>query len=105
MPDIGVLRLIVNDRSRCLRVLKAHGFAAQETDVVAVEIEDKPGGLHRVIEVLDRNDIGIEYMYTFFRKGADAAVGVFKIDEAARAVDTLRKNGIAVLEENAMQNL
>ena len=60
MVDFGVLRLIVDDRAKCLRVLRAHDFTVQETEVIAVEVDDKPGGLHRVVEVLDREDINIE---------------------------------------------
>ncbi len=105
MPDLGVLRLIVDDRERCLRALKAHGFAVQETDVVAVEMEDRPGGLHRIVEVFDRDGINIEYMYTFFRKDSGAAIVVLKIDDAARAVATLQRNGLCVLPEDAISNL
>ena len=91
MPDLGVLRLIVNDRGRCLRALKDHGFVVQETDVIAVEIEDKPGGLNRIVEVLDRENINIEYMYAFVTEEGDNAIVVLKIDDAARAAETLRE--------------
>jgi hypothetical protein len=105
MADIGVLRLIVNDPGRCLRVLRAHDLVAQETDVIAVEIEDRPGGLHRIVEVLDRESVNIEYMYAFVEKNGNNAIVVFKISDAARAVDTLKKNGISVLPEDVIQNL
>lgn len=105
MPDLGVLRLIVHDRVRCLRLLKNRGFAARETDVIAVEMEDKPGGLYRIIEVLDREGINIEYMYTFSKKHLDSAIAVFKLDDAPRAVDTLKRNGIQILSEDALENL
>ena len=105
MPDLGVLRLIVDDRSRCLQALKAQGLVAQETDVIAVEIEDRPGGLHRIVEVFDREDINIEYMYTFFKKDAGTAIVVFKIDNPALAAETLKKHGITILPEDAIQNL
>lgn len=105
MPDLGVLRLIVDDRERCVQVLKSHGFAAQETDVIPVEIEDRPGGLHRIVEIFDRENINIEYMYTFFKKNMQTAIGVFKIDDAPRAVQTLNDHGIAILPENAIQDL
>jgi hypothetical protein len=103
--DFGILRLIVNDRARCLRVLKAHDFAAQETDVIAVEVEDKPGSLHRVVEALDREGINVEYMYAFFEQKGENAIVVFKIDDGARAVEALKKNGISVMPENMIQNL
>ncbi len=105
MPDLGVLRLIVSDRDRCLRALKAHEFVAQETDVIAVEIDDRPGSLHAIVEVLDRDGINIEYMYTSFRKDRGSAIVILKIDDGARAVDTLRRNGVVVLAEDAIRNL
>jgi hypothetical protein len=105
MSDLGVLRLIVNDRERCLRVLKASGFAVQETDVVAVEMEDKPGGLHRIIRVLDENDVNIEYMYTCLEKNSQNAIVVLRIDDSARAVEAMRNNGFSILPETVIQNL
>ena len=103
--DFGVLRLIVNDRARCLRTLKAHDLAAQENDVIAVGIEDEPGGLHRVVDVLDREGVNIEYMYSFFAKKGGDAIVVFKSDDARRAVEALQKAGIGILPEDAIQNL
>jgi hypothetical protein len=105
MADLGVLRLIVDDRARCLRAFKDRGFVAQETEVVAAEIDDKPGGLNRIVEALDRDDINIEYMYTFFEKNADNAIVVLKINNPARAVEALKKNGIPILPEDLIQNL
>jgi hypothetical protein len=105
MPDLGVLRLIVDDGGRCLRLLRAHDLVVQETQVVAVEIEDKPGSLHRIVEVLGRESINIEYMYTFFIKNGSSAVVVFKIDEPARAVEALQRHGISILPEDRISNL
>jgi hypothetical protein len=105
MVDFGVLRLIVDDCSRCLQVLKAHDFTVQETDVIAVEIDDRPGGLHRVIEVLDREGINIEYMYAFLEKNDKNAIVVFKVDDPSRAVAILEKSGIPILPEDKIQNL
>jgi hypothetical protein len=105
MADFGVLRLIVNDRERCVQVLKAHDFAVQVTDVIAAEIDDKPGGLHRIIDALDRDNLNIEYMYAFFEKNSDNAIVVLKINDAARAVDVMKKNEISVLQDNVIQDL
>lgn len=103
--DFGVLRLIVNDRGRCLDILKAHGLAAQETDVLAVEVEDKPGSLHHIVAALDRDGVNIEYMYAFFEKKGDHVIAVFKSDNATRAVEALKKGGISILPEDMIQNL
>ena len=104
-PDFGVLRLIVDDRVRCVRVLKLNGFVVQETEVIAIEIDDRPGGLHRIVELLDREGINIEYIYAFMKKKAEQALVVFKIDDAARAAETLRRSGIAILSEDAIKDL
>ena len=103
--DFGVLRLIVNDRGRCLSVLKAHDFAAQETEVLAVEMEDRPGSLYPIVEALDSGGVNIEYMYTFFEKKGGNAIAVFKSDDPSRAVEALRKIGIHILSEDMIQNL
>jgi hypothetical protein len=103
--DYGVLRLIVNDGARCLRILKAHDMTAQETDVLAVEIEDKPGSLHRIVEVLGGEGINLEYVYTFYEKKGDRVIVVFKCTDATRAADALKKGGIPILPEDMIQNL
>jgi len=105
MADFGVLRLIVNDRPRCLRILREHDLVAQETDVIAVEMEDRPGGLHRVVEILEKADINIEYMYAFFEKSAANAVVVFKIDDSDSALAALRAGGIVPLSDEAIASL
>jgi len=105
MPDFGVLRLIVNDRTRCVRALKDRGFVVQETEVIAAEIEDRPGGLSRIVEVMDREDINIEYIYAFVEKKENLAIVVFKIDDAARAAQALARSGVSILSEDAIQNL
>ncbi|HAK97472.1 MAG TPA: amino acid-binding protein [Planctomycetes bacterium] len=103
--DFGVLRLIVNDNAACLAVLKENRFVAQETEVIAIEVEDRPGGLHRILDVLDKAGINIEYMYAFVEKKKDNAIVVFKIDACREAVEVLSKNGIAVVSQDVIRNL
>lgn len=103
--DFGVLRLIVSDRSRCLSILKAHDFAAQETDVIAVEVTDQPGGLHHIVDAVNREGMNIEYLYAFFTRSGDRAIVVMKIDDAARALDALARSSIAVLSEQDIGTL
>ena len=103
--DFGVLRIIVNDNAKCLAALKANRFVAQETDVVAVEVEDKPGGLHRILDVLEKGGINIEYMYAFVEKKEAHAIVVFKIDAYKEAIEVLSKSGIAVVSQDVIKNL
>jgi hypothetical protein len=96
MTDLGVLRLIVNDPVRCLSVLKANDFAAQATDVVAVELPDRLGALHSVLEIFNANGLNVEYMYASMGKTEDTGIIIFKVDPVDEAVAVLRRNGISV---------
>jgi len=103
--DFGVLRIIVDDVDRCLAVLRAAGFVAQVTEVVAIEVEDKPGGLHRILQVLDAAAINVEYLYAYVEKRKAAAVVICKVDDRGKAGDALKKAGIATISRDALKNL
>jgi hypothetical protein len=95
--DFGVLRLIVNDVEAASRVLKEQGLRASRTTVVAVEVPDRPGGLHSILEVLSTNGINVEYLYAFVEKSGEHAVIIFRVDAPDKAIEVLQKNGMTVL--------
>ncbi len=103
--DFGVLRIIVSDPEACLRALRDRGFIAQATEVIAVEIPDRPGGLNSILRMLDAAAINIEYMYAFVERMRANAVVIFKIDDPARAVLALTKEGVPILSEEALRSL
>ena len=103
--DFGILRLIVNDPDQALGCLKKSGFVAQVTEVIAIEVEDKPGGLARILEVCNTNDINIEYMYAFVEKRVSNAIVIFKIDDHEKAHRVLKENGISVVTSDVLKNL
>jgi hypothetical protein len=103
--EFGVLRLIVDDPAACLKALKEHHFVAQETDVIAVEVEDRPGGLHRILEIFLKNNINIEYMYAFVEKRVDNAILVFRIEDTSAAIKVLQENKIAVVTDAGLKDL
>jgi hypothetical protein len=103
--DFGVLRIIVNDPERCLAVLKKASFVAQVTEVVAIEVEDRPGGLARILEKLDAAGVNVEYMYAYVEKSRDNAVVICRIDDREQAATVLRGAGIATLDSAALAAL
>ncbi len=103
--DFGVLRIIVDNPERCLSVLKSNSFVAQVTEVVAVEVEDKPGGLARILEVLDADNVNVEYMYAYVEKSKDNAIVICKIDDRERALSVLKKNGIPTISAEVLKTL
>lgn len=99
--DFGILRLIVPAPERALAFLKSQGFAVSETEVIAVRVPDEPGGLAGVLDLMERNQINIEYMYAFVGKSGADAVVVFRVDDTGidRAINLLQQHGIKLLDE------
>jgi len=95
--DFGILRLIVNDVGTANRVLKENGFSVSRTTVVAVEVPDRPGGLHSILGVILANHINIEYLYAFVEKSGQNAVIIFRFDDADAAIKVLLSNKLTVI--------
>ncbi len=96
--DFGILRLIVNDTEKAKQVLKENNFTVGKTEVVAVEVADRPGGLAGILEVMKDNKINVEYMYAMIHKDAGNAVIIFRFDESEKAIEAMRKAGITILK-------
>lgn len=94
--DFGILRMIVDNIDKAVKVLKDKGFIVKETDVVAVEVPDKPGGLAQVLEVLCIANINVEYMYAFFEQPKDKALLIFRFEDPKRAIEVLSAKGIQI---------
>jgi len=97
--DFGILRVIVEDTDKALRLMEDNGFTVKVTDVLAVEVEDKPGGLSRVLNLLNSQDVNVEYMYAFMEKLTDHALLIFRIEDIERAIEICREHGIKILSE------
>ncbi|MBN1613281.1 MAG: ACT domain-containing protein [Deltaproteobacteria bacterium] len=103
--DFGILRLIVNDVDSANRVLKESGFSVSRTTVVAVEVPDRPGGLHGILEVILANQINIEYLYAFVEKSGQNAVIIFRFDDPDNAIRVLLDNKLTVISGNKIYAL
>jgi hypothetical protein len=95
--DFGILRLIVNDVAKAKEILNASGFAVGRTNVVAVEVPDKPGGLHSILEALTEEGVNVEYMYAFVERSGENAVIIFRFDSTDSAIEILQRKGFNVL--------
>jgi hypothetical protein len=103
--DFGILRLIVNDVDRALALLRTTGHTVSVTDVIVVEVSDRPGGLADVLGVLEKAGLNVEYMYAFVEKATDKAVLVFRFEDTDRALEVLRKAGVSVLDPATVYSL
>ncbi|HUV51924.1 MAG TPA: amino acid-binding protein [Dehalococcoidia bacterium] len=98
--DISTVRFVADDPEKTINVLKSHGFSVKETDVIAVEVPDHPGGLQAVLKPLKAANINVLYFYTFLGRGKSGQpvviVGVNKTEEA---IKVLNKNWVHTFGE------
>ncbi|OKY74781.1 MAG: amino acid-binding protein [Desulfobulbaceae bacterium DB1] len=95
--DFGILRLIVNDTENARKVLKEKGFTVGTTEVIVVEVADKPGGLAGVLQTLKKSEINIEYMYAFTQKSGETGLIIFRFEKLDEAINALVKSGVRLL--------
>lgn len=103
--DFGILRIIVNDPDKAEKVLKESDFTVSSTDVIAIGVPDKPGGLEMALRVLNEESIGIEYMYAFVGKTEEEALVILRVEALEEAADKLVKSGVNVLSSNKVYKL
>jgi hypothetical protein len=103
--DFGILRLIVNDGTKATTVLKEAGFTVNRTEVVAVEVPDRPGGLSAILQALDREAINVEYMYAFVERCGGNAVIIFRFDETDKAISALKAQNFNMLEGSRLYTM
>ena len=93
----GILRLIVDDWQRACESLEAAGIAVNLTEVVALEVDDRPGGLATLLEPIEREGINVEYMYAFAARRGEKAVLVFRFQDTDAAIKLLSAAGASIL--------
>lgn len=103
--EFGVLRIIVDKPEEAEKCLKASGFAAKKTEVMAVLVPDVPGGLSKVLSVLEAAGVSVEYLYAYLARKGDHAVTIFRVDDTKRAAESLKKAGIDVVTDKELQEI
>jgi len=95
--QFGILSLIVSDWQKGAHLLEEAGYVVNVTEVVAVEVPDRPGGLAELLSVFEKTGLNIEYMYAFTFGRGDTAVLIFRFDNPDAAIERLQSSGINVL--------
>jgi hypothetical protein len=103
--DFGILRLIVDDPNRAYKTLKEKNIAVVEHDVLGVEVDDSPGGLAKIADLLEEEGINIEYVYAFVAKSHQKAYVVLRLDDLEGAKKLLEENGIRLLTTEELRKI
>jgi len=103
--DFGIIRLIVDKTDKALEALKNEGITVKETQVIAVEIPDRPGALAAILNILGKAGINVEYLYGFLDRVEDKAIIVFRFEELDHALRILTKEGYQVLNGSCVHDM
>ena len=97
--DFGILRAIVADVDKAVRILTEANYIGKITEVLAVAVPDCPGGLDSVLAIFEENNIAVEYMYSFVRTSEDKALLIFRVEDPEFASNVLAANHIRLLSQ------
>ena len=103
--DFGILRLIVNDEKAAEKVLEEQGYLIKVVDVVGVKIGDDPGKLTEALNVLDKADINVEYLYAFMARTEKHAYVVLRVENNEKAETALVNEGFKLITEADINKL
>jgi len=92
--DFGIVRILTSDNASAKEALKAAGFTVKESQLIGIEVDNVPGGLTRVLEVLAGSEIDIEYLYSYSAPKDNKAVILFKTNDIELAQNILKKHNM-----------
>jgi hypothetical protein len=92
--NFGILRLIVPDWEKAKKLFEKEGMVVKVTDMVAIEVADKPGGLAGILTTVEKAGLNVEYMYGFTQKQEGKGLLAFRFDDPERAIEVLQAKGI-----------
>ena len=101
--EYGILRCIVQDPDRAVEVLKQGGFMASVSDALAVSIDNRPGGLHYVLQLLSDADIAVKYIYSTIQSIRGEAVIVMKVSDQQKAEEILSEAGVRLCDTEELK--
>lgn len=100
--QFGILRLLIREHVRAKKVLEDAGCVVNITEVVAIDVPDRPGGLAEVLEVIEAGKINLEYMYAFTYRKHDEALMVFRFEDPDAAIKLLQSKGFKIVSSEEL---
>ena len=96
--DFGILRIIASEPERAVQVLRAEGVTVSKTEVIGVLFDDKTGALLDVLEILNKENIAVEYAYAFITHSKTEASVILRVEDNAKAIKVLSDAGVSLVE-------
>lgn len=93
--DISTVRFVTDDPQKTINVLKSHGYAVKETEVIALEVPDHPGGLKAILKPLRDAGINVLYLYPYLGRGESGQpIVIMGVNKTEEAIEVLNRNWV-----------
>ena len=93
--DISTVRFVTDDPEKTVNVLKSHGYSVKETDVIAIEVPDHPGGLQAMLKPLKAAKINVLYLYPYLGRGESGQpIVIVGVDRIEDTIEVLKRNWV-----------
>jgi hypothetical protein len=103
--EFGILRMIVPDPDKAQQVLEKNNFVVNVNQVIAVGVTDEPGGLETILNILNKSDINVEYLYAFTEKKHEKAIVVLRTEDVDAGINVLEAGGVTILSPDVVYTL
>lgn len=103
--EFGILRLIVADPVKVKEQLEERDYIAKLTEVIPVLIEDQPGGLNKILKILDDNNLNLEYLYAVALKNSDDAIVLLRLEEMDKGYKVLKENNAPIVDPEKIYSI
>lgn len=103
--DFGVIRMVVDDPEKGYQVLHDNGFTVSETEVLAVEMKNIPGGLYEIVNTLGESNVNVDYAYAFVTTKAERALLIIRVDNLEKAREVLTSAGVKLATKDEIQKI
>ena len=103
--DFGIARIIIDDVDNVVKLLRENDYIVKATPVLALEIADEAGSLHTILELLEKGDQNIEYMYGFTGRKTNSACMILRCTDIPKTESILENNGIHTISQEELKNI
>lgn len=103
--EFGILRIVVDNPDEGKRILEKNDFIVKITEIVAVELNDTPGGLSSILKILEENNIDLEYLYAFTHENSEKAILLLHTDNIDNLIFILRINHVVLVQSKEIYDL
>ena len=101
----GILRLIVSDNEKAVEALENEGFIVKENEVIVLSVPDEPNGLNSALDIFDKNNINLEYLYAFVGSTRNEAIVAAKLEDMEKANELLENSNVKILDASDIKKI